>query len=65
MIDPDGAEWLTVTAAARAVRVRPSAIWNWCSRGKVRRQRLGRIAWVHMGDVRAAEHAWRKRMTSV
>lgn len=64
MIDPQGTEWEPVDRAARILRVRPSVIWNWCSRGKVRKHRVGRIAYVHMADARAAEHAWRMRVTT-
>ena len=63
MIDPDGIEWLPVQRAARILRVRPSVIWNWTSRGKVRKHRIGRTAYIHMPDATAAEHAWRSRVT--
>ena len=64
MIDPDGIEWLPVQRAARILRVRPSVIWNWTSRGKVRKHRIGRTAYIHMPDATAAEHAWRSRVTA-
>lgn len=63
MIDQDGTEWLPVQRAAHRLRVRPSVIWNWCSRGKVRKHRIGRTAYIHMPDATAAEHAWRARVT--
>lgn len=64
MIDATGAEWLTVTEAARRLRVRPSAIRTWASRGKVRSHRMGRESFVHLGDVTTAEHAWRMRVAA-
>lgn len=64
MIDTEGNEWLPVQEAARQLRVRPSVIWNWTSRGKVRSHRIGRTAHVHMGDATTAEHAWRARLAS-
>lgn len=64
MRDTNGEEWLTVTEAAKAVRVRPSTIWNWRSRGKVRGHRIGRHAYVHLGDVQHAEAEWRARVVA-
>jgi excisionase family DNA binding protein len=64
VIDPDGSEWLTVAEAARTVRVRPSTIRVWVHRRKVRGKRMGREAWVHMGDVRHAEAQWVQRQRS-
>ena len=64
MIDQNGIEWLTVTDAAKRLNIRPSRIWNWTSRGKVRKHRIGRTAYIHMPDAQTAEHAWRTRMTS-
>lgn len=62
LIDTDGTEWLTVTEAARRYRVRPSAIRNWATRGKVQSHRIGRHAYVRTIDVAQAEHAWRTRV---
>lgn len=64
LIDHDGIEWLPVQQAARILRVRPSTIWNWTSRGRVRKHRIGRTAYIHMPDATAAEHAWRSRVTT-
>lgn len=58
MIDTDGTEWLTVTQAARIVRVRVETVRVWVSRGRVGRHR----EFVNMADVREAEHAWRVRL---
>lgn len=61
MIDPDGDEWLTYREAARSVRVREDRVRGWVSRGRrglgeeVRTMRVGRVVYVHMGDVRHAE----------
>lgn len=64
MIDHDGTEWLPVSEAARAARVRESAIYVWIQRRKVRSHKIGRRAHVSMVDVMAAEHAWRKRVVA-
>lgn len=64
LIDEDGTEWLTVTEAARRLRVRPSTIWNWTSRGKVRAHRFGNTSHIHMGDATEAEYAWRQRIAA-
>lgn len=62
MIDADGDEWLPYTDAARRLRVREDLLRQWASRGKVRKHRTGRTAWVNMPDARAAEADWRKRL---
>lgn len=64
MIGPDGEEWLTVADAARAVRVREETVEVWAYRRKVRSHKVGRTRWVHLGDVRHAEAAWRRRVTT-
>lgn len=64
LIDQDGTEWLPVQEAARRLRVRPSTIWNWTSRNKVRAHRFGRTSHIHMGDATEAEHAWRQRVAA-
>lgn len=61
MIDADG-EWLTVYDAAKAVRVRQSAIYVWINRRKVRAHKIGGRAYVSMVDVMEAEAAWRERV---
>jgi hypothetical protein len=64
VIGPDGEEWLTVADAARAVRVAARTIRTWSYRGKVQACTIGRTRWVHLGDVRHAEAAWRRRVTA-
>lgn len=54
--------WLPIHDAARQVRVRVETIRVWAVRGKVRTQGAGRSRIVHMGDLMAAEHAWRTRV---
>lgn len=61
MIDPDGEEWLTVSEAARRVRVNPGTIRVWAHRNKVRSYRTGRDAYVNIRDVQEHEHRWRSR----
>jgi hypothetical protein len=61
VIDPDGIEWVSVADAARAVRVRESAIYVWRSRGKVRAHRVGGRIFVCLPDVMAAETEWVRR----
>lgn len=63
MIAPDGSEWVPIADAAKRVRVRPSAIRNWASRGKVRAARVQGRTWVSMNDVAKAELAWRIRVS--
>lgn len=54
-------EWLPIHDAARQVRVRVETVRVWAVRGKVRTEGRGKARMVHMGDLLAAEHAWRKR----
>lgn len=53
--------WLPIDDAARQVRVRVETIRVWRTRGKVRAVGKGATVMVHMGDLLAAEHAWRVR----
>lgn len=53
--------WLPINDAARQVRVRVETIRVWATRGKVRTSGKGTHRLVHMGDLMAAEHAWRVR----
>lgn len=62
MRDARGEEWLPVAEAALRVRVRPSAIYVWVQRRKVRAHRIGGRAYVAMPDVQDAELAWRQRV---
>lgn len=55
-------EWLPIHEAARQARVRVETIRVWAHRGKVRTEGRGARRLVHMGDLLAAEHAWRKRV---
>ena len=64
VIDHDGTEWLPVSQAARAVRVRESAIYVWIQRRKVRSHKISGRAHVSMVDVMEAEHAWRTRVVA-
>lgn len=56
-------EWLGIHDAARQVRVRVETIRVWAVRGKVRTVGTGPTRIVHMGDLMAAEHAWRTRVS--
>jgi DNA-binding transcriptional MerR regulator len=55
-------QWALVNDAARLVRVRPGTIRVWATRGKVRAEVRGAHRYVHLGDVRRAEKAWRERL---
>lgn len=61
VIDDNGDEWVTIADAAQRLRVRPSALYNWRSRGVIRGLRIGPVAYVNLTDAQAAEHAWRTR----
>lgn len=65
MIDPDGAEWLSVSEAARRLRVNRYTIDNATSRGKIRKAKVGRAVYVHMGDAAAHESAYKPRTRRV
>lgn len=53
--------WMPIDDAARQVRVRVETIRVWATRGKVATRGRGATREVHMGDLLAAEHAWRVR----
>ena len=59
MIDTHGIEWLPVTEAAQRLDVKPSTVYAWLSRGKVRSHRIGGRAWVRVADLADAEHKTR------
>lgn len=54
--------WVTVHAAARAVRVHPRTIRVWVYRKKVASRGSGVGRLVALGDVRRAEKEWRDRI---
>jgi hypothetical protein len=56
--------WVTVPAAARAVRVHPRTIRVWVYRKKVATRGSGPGRVVSLGDVRRAEKAWRDRVNT-
>lgn len=62
VIDHDGTEWLPIPDAARRARVREDTLRQWKRRGKVRAHTVDGRVWLHMGDVAAAERAWRERV---
>ena len=59
MRDHTGEEWLTVAEAASRVFVRPGTIRVWITRGAVDSRKSGRVTWVRLDHVAAAERAWR------
>ena len=61
MIHPEGVECLPATEAAHRAGVRPVTVRTWHRRGKVTGRTVGRILWVRMPDVYAAEAATRDR----
>lgn len=65
MIDADGVEWLTYTAAAERAGIPPGTLRVWVARHKVRAHRVGRVAYAHMGDVRHASRNMQRVVVAV
>ncbi|WP_162933855.1 hypothetical protein [Actinomyces lilanjuaniae] len=58
MIDPEGVEWVRASVAVgRLPGLSRSTLDSWVRRGRVRRHRVGREAWVAWDDVLSAEAA--------
>lgn len=66
MIGPDGVEWITAAECLERVPgLEYRTLQSWWTRGRVRRQRVGRqvwVAWVDVLEVESAAHlaGWKR-----